>query len=271
MKILAIGDFHGKFPKKLQNLTKQVDLIISVGDYFPGYSGDNFLIRDVQSIIRLLLGELDEKHIKKEIEQVRKILKKLNSSKAQIVTTFGNYDNHASEDTSDRTNIDKNIFSEIIKDYPNLRRVDYRAVKIGELTIIGAYGSSFPGDPESNSYKKSKKKLKALFKKHSVENREGKVIFIAHNMPYNCKLDKIRDKKAHPIVRGEHYGSKLIREIIDRYQPSIFIGGHMHENHGMCKIKKTLVIDAGPAIDGKATIIDFDENAGKVNKIKFIK
>ena len=35
MKILAIGDFHGKFPAKLQKLAKSVDLVISIGDYKP--------------------------------------------------------------------------------------------------------------------------------------------------------------------------------------------------------------------------------------------
>ncbi len=37
MRILAIGDFHGKFSAKLENRIKREkpDLIISVGDYFP--------------------------------------------------------------------------------------------------------------------------------------------------------------------------------------------------------------------------------------------
>ena len=37
MKILAIGDFHGKFPMKLKKLAKSADLIVSVGDY-PAWS-----------------------------------------------------------------------------------------------------------------------------------------------------------------------------------------------------------------------------------------
>ena len=37
MKILAIGDFHGKFPQKLKKRVKKekIDLIVSPGDYFP--------------------------------------------------------------------------------------------------------------------------------------------------------------------------------------------------------------------------------------------
>ena len=32
MKILAIGDFHGKFPVELQKLAKECDLIFYIGD-----------------------------------------------------------------------------------------------------------------------------------------------------------------------------------------------------------------------------------------------
>lgn len=37
MKILAIGDFHGKFPGKLKKLIKKEnpDLILCTGDFFP--------------------------------------------------------------------------------------------------------------------------------------------------------------------------------------------------------------------------------------------
>ena len=37
MKILAIGDFHGKFPKKFERIIKKekIGLVVSNGDYFP--------------------------------------------------------------------------------------------------------------------------------------------------------------------------------------------------------------------------------------------
>jgi len=35
MKLLVVGDFHGKFPKKIKSLVKKekIDLVISIGDY----------------------------------------------------------------------------------------------------------------------------------------------------------------------------------------------------------------------------------------------
>ena len=43
MKILAIGDFHGKFPRKFEKLIKRekIDLVVSNGDFFP------FIYRDL--------------------------------------------------------------------------------------------------------------------------------------------------------------------------------------------------------------------------------
>jgi len=271
MKILTLGDYHGKFSNKLFSLAKKSDLVISVGDYFPGYHAENFLIEKAEDVLRLILGQIDESHLQNEIKSVREIFKKLNSLNSPVVTVYGNYDKTGSEDTSDIEDGDEDIFSKILKDYPKIKRADYRAVKINGIVIIGCYGSSFPGRPQSRKYKESRKKLVELFEKYSKENKEGKVIFISHNVPYNCNLDVIRDIKASPDVFGLHYGSKLVREIIEKYQPVLHIAGHMHENQGSCKIGKTLCVDGGAALEGKGSIIDFDSALGKVKSVEFIK
>ena len=270
MKILALGDYHGQFSNKLLTQAKKSDLVISLGDYFPGYHAENFVIERAEEVLKLILGQIDESFLKKEISSVREIFKKLNSLNCPVVTTYGNYDKSGSEDTSDIEGEGEDVFSKILKDYPKIKRADYKAVKIKDLVIIGCYGSSFPGRPESKKYKESKDKLSKLFEEYSKENSEGKVIFISHNVPYNTKLDKINDPKADPEVFGKHYGSKLVREIIEKYKPSLHIAGHMHENQGFVKLGKTICVDAGPALEGKGAIIEFDEILGKVNKLKFI-
>ena len=137
--------------------------------------------------------------------------------------------------------------------------------------MIGAYGGSSPGQVKSKVYRKYRKKLDVLFRKYAKENREGRVIFVTHNVPNDCKLDKIRDKNASEIVRGKHYGSKLVRRIINRYQPVLCVSGHMHENQGKCKIGKTVAVNTGAALDGKCVVVDFDTEKGKVKSIKFVR
>ena len=107
--------------------------------------------------------------------------------------------------------------------------------------------------------------------RYSKKNKAGKVIFISHNVPYGTPLGIIRDPRADPQVFGKNYGSKLVREIIEKYQPVLHIAGHMHENQGSCRIRRTLCIEAGPALEGKGTIIDFDESVGRIKKVEFIK
>jgi len=282
MKILSIGDFHGRFPAKLQKLAKGVDLIISVGDYMPWRLKKIFFEKCFATDLELweIVGKKKYKESHSgDLKDSEKILEKLNLFKVPVVTTVGNYDTPEFNDTFDRKGLwrggwkwaAQDFFSPLLKKYSHIKRIDYRAIRIGELVIIGGYGHSFPGRVKSKAYRKSRVKLDKLFKKYSKENREGKVIFAFHNMPYNCKLDKIRDPEADPLVFGKHYGNKLTRRIIDKYPPAICVGGHLHENQGRCKIGKSLVINTGGAFEGKCCVIDFDETKGKVKSVKFVK
>jgi len=281
MKILAIGDFHGKFPIKLQKLARQVDLVISVGDYKPWRLKKIFFEKSFKTGVELweVVGKKKYKESHSaDLKDSEKILKKLNSLDIPVVTTVGNYDTPELNDTFDRKGRWRNgwkwaaqdFFSPLLKKYSHIKRIDYRAIKIGELVVIGGFGHSFMGRVKSKAYRKSRKKLDKLFKKYAKDNREGRVIFLFHNMPYDCKLDKIRDPEADPLVFGKHYGNKLIRRIIDKYQPAICVGGHMHENQGKCKIGKTLVVNPGAAVDEKCAIIDFDSDKGRIKSVRFI-
>ena len=282
MKILAIGDFHGKFPVKLKKIAKKVDLIVSYGDYRPWRLLKIFLkecYRTDRELWEVVGKTAYKKSSLKDIRDGENILSVLNSLNKPIVSTIGNYDTPRFNDTFNENRTlktkwewdNKDFFSPIIKKYNNIKRVDYQAIKIKNLVIIGGFGHSNRGNVKSKAYRKSRKKLDILFKKYVKENKEGRVIFLFHNMPYNCKLDVVRDSKANECVKGKHLGNKLTRRIIDRYQPILAIGGHFHENQGKCKIGKSLVLNGGAAFDGKCAVIDFDEIKGRIKNIRFVK
>jgi Icc-related predicted phosphoesterase len=283
MKILAIGDFHGKFPEKLRKRIKKEkpDLIISVGDYFPWSMKKEFFKYCYKRSCNLwdVLGK--KKFKKNTLEDLKKgektVIEKLNSL-GLVITVIGNYDHKTINDQYPSENwreewkwVRQDFFSKIIKKYKNIKRFDYKYAKFGGLIFIGGYGHSSPGRVKSRAYQKHKRKLDNLFKKFRKENKEGRVIFVFHNMPYNCKLDKIRDKEAPKESYGRHYGSKLIRRIINKHKPILGIGGHMHENQGKIKIGKTTVINTGAVMEGKAALIEFDDKKGKVRRVGFIK
>ncbi len=278
MKILAIGDFHGKFPLRLKRLAKEVDLIVSVGDYSPWRFKKIFFKHCYRKDMEIweVVGKRKYKNgFLKDLKIGETILKFFGSIKTPVVTVVGNYDGHQVNDSYSNYKSkvswqNHDFFNDAIKKYPHIKRIDYRAIRIGEMILIGAYGASSPGEVKSKAYRRYRKKLDSLFKKYRKENKKGKVIFVSHNVPYDTRLDKISDDGAPSIVRGKHYGSKMIRRIIDRYQPVLAIGGHMHENQGKSKLGKTIIINTGAAMDGKCAVIYFDEKIGKVKKVEFI-
>jgi len=113
----------------------------------------------------------------------------------------------------------------------------------------------------TNEYNGNRRRLTKLFN----ETRKP-IIFMPHNVPFNTKLDMITNKDSPKY--GYHYGSVIAREIIEKYQPLLCIGGHMHEHFGKCRIGKTICINAG--FGSKVnTLIDLDEAKGKIRSIKF--
>ena len=281
MKILAIGDFHGDFPVKLKKLARGVDLIVCVGDYFPFSYRKEFFKYSYGKDVELweVIGKKRMKEfILKDLKTGEEILKSLNEIGVPVISVVGNIDYTHLHDVFDEDEESikrgelwtwerQDFFSKIIKKYKNIHRFDYAYAQFGGLNFIGAYGHTFPGRVKSAAYKKYRAILEKLFKKF----RKDDVIFVSHNMPYDCRLDEIRSKEAPDELRGKHYGSKLIRRVIDKHQPVLAIGGHMHENQGKVKIGRTLVVNPGAASDGKCAIIDFDVERGKARKVDFIK
>jgi len=150
--------------------------------------------------------------------------------------------------------------------------------KFGEYTIIG-YGQSFgPEDPrfidtfDGYSKKRQKeiarfnvntrKKLDRLFQRALRMKR--KIIFISHNVPFNTRLDTILHKDSPRY--GMHYGSTLAKEMIEKYQPLICIGGHMHEHFNKDMLGKTVCINAGYGADANI-LLKLSKN--KIKSIEF--
>ena len=287
MKLLAIGDFHGKFPKKLEKRIKKEkpDLIISIGDYFPFSLRKTFFKYCYGKPIEIweVVGrQRFKKSFLKDLKTGGGIMQRLDNLKIPIFSVVGNYDLDTPLDSYDLKHmksqtgkkwrwLEKDFFPMIINKFENIKRIDYKSFKFKKLVLIGAYGSMIPGKVKSRHFKMYRKKLDKLFLKFKKENKQKKVIFVFHNMPYNCKLDVIRAKEAPASERGKHYGSKLVRRAIDSHQPVLGLGGHFHENQGKCKIGRTLVVNPGAAYEGKAAFIEFDEKKGKVERVRFVK
>ncbi len=280
MKILVVGDFHGTFPKKFYKIIKKenIDLVVSNGDYPPFHYRKLWFKHCYGKDVELeeVIGKKKyDKLIKEDLRRAEIAIKKLNKLPVPIFTVLGNIDYPVADDVTDVEKIigakgmqfyKKETILGILKKYKNIKRFDYSYIKFKNYIFIGMRGHSAPGKPGSNAFRKHKKILDNLFARFRKENKKGKVIFVSHNVPYNTKLDKI-GMKAHKLVRGKHFGSKLTRRIIDQYHPILAVGGHIHERVGKQKLGKTLVVNPGSAHEGKGAIAEID---GKRIKVRFI-
>src|SRR3989344_7646948 len=215
MKILAIGDVHGEFPKKFERIIEKegIDIVVSNGDYFPFHYRKLWFKHCYGKEIGLwdVIGKKTYKElVLKDLKDGEKALRKLNSLKVPVITVIGNIDYTRKADTVDykpKKNTwkwdEQDFFSPIIKKYKNIKRFDYSYLRFDNFIFIGSYGGSSPGKVKSKSYRKHLKILEKLFKKFKKENKMGKVIFVSHNQPFNTKLDII-GQDAHKRVKGRH-------------------------------------------------------------------
>ncbi len=69
------------------------------------------------------------------------------------------------------------------------------------------------------------------------------------------------------IPNGTPVGSHAIRKIIDDFEPILAVSGHIHEDIGIKKIGKTICVNPGPAMDGRAAVIEIENSDVKARLI----
>lgn len=285
MKILAIGDFHGKFPVSLQKKIKKInpDLIVSPGDF----CGNEELIRLFFKYCYRKDTELWEIIGKKRVLNLErknlsaglKIIKKLNSFNIPIISVTGNYEPSGRKDVgrilSKNEFKDKDRFTKKIKKFKNFKVIDFKRVNFNLLDVIGYPRSSYPGKPKKKKDIKNnrlRKDNKTYFDILGRLFRKKDTILLSHNCPYRTNLDKFKKKGGEHNAKSAvnwHYGSYLLKQLIKKHQPLLCVCGHMHENQGIQKIGKTIVINTGPAYESKGALIELEGK--KIKSIKFLR
>ena len=285
MKILAIGDFHGRFPGKLFSKIKKekFDLILSPGDFCGNKELGKLFFKYVYGTdlnLENFIGKRKTRRLDKEnFEAGIKIIKKLASLNSRIIAVRGNWDPQNFQDVGFPNELDsysKKFLDETRKN--KVKIIDFSSTRYENFNFIGYPRSTYPGKItrkiELKLKKRNEKKLKARIEKTIEDNKkylkllgklsDDKTIFITHNCPYNTQLDKI--KKG--IMKGEHYGSWLAKLVILKLKPKLVICGHMHENQGKCRLGSSLIVNPGAAYEGKAAIIELDD---RIKNVRFLR
>ncbi|MBI4738964.1 metallophosphoesterase [Candidatus Woesearchaeota archaeon] len=256
LKILAISDLHGKLPD-IRKVAKGVDIIVSVGDFCSATKLRALEFRywnNRRHWSEIVGTKKAQQLILDDIDSGREVLVKLNKLGKPVFVVPGNVDY---PDTLSFAKIAKYRWDRYISQLHNIVDAEFSLIDIGEYQVIGYGRSSGPEKLGDKTVRKMiVKALASLFRR-----AKKPVIFLSHNVPYKL-LDKI-SMKSSPSY-GEHSGSDIAREMIERFSPAVCICGHMHETQGVAKLGKTTVINAGCGMMGQYAAIRLDKKNVKV-------
>lgn len=260
MRFVVIGDLHGQMPNVYYG---NLDLLLSVGDF----------CANISNLREMMFKEISEKmknpkitthwydmmgrsNARKALQQLfsegRKALEKLNSFGLPAYVVPGNWDQ--TPEDSQWAYLKSDHFRGLTKGLKNIINVHEKRVDIGEYQLIGYGVSSGPEIPRHKEdlaviskkalakrkqyYKTEYAKLSRLF-----DGATKPVLFLTHNVPFGTSIDQINNKDSPR--NGYHYGSLIVRDLVEKYKPVLAIGGHMHEHFASAHLGKTTCINAG--------------------------
>jgi Icc-related predicted phosphoesterase len=291
MKILAIGDFQGKFPNNLKRRIKKedFDLVVGVGDYGGIDDWRPYILAFFKSYEKYGKRISPEEYFGKKgfkslLRRDRKatecVLRDLNGIGKRVIYVFGNGDDEWYSYPFQR-GFWKVMKSKkgFLRKLENLKNITYSQKKVKGKVFFGFGGYwdlKWYSKEKKNRAKNYGRKVKTrirrsrrdLFDRLRKLNKKDRKIFVFHYPPKGV-FDIIKER-GNPY-NGKSSGIEAFTEAIKRYSPELVLCGHMHEYQGARKIGKSLVVNPGDAEKGKAAIIDIPEEKGKKIKVKFIK
>jgi Icc-related predicted phosphoesterase len=240
MKILAIGDPHGKLPKNLDKIISKnkIELIICTGDM--GFTPKKPWLD--KSWKRVKKG-----HVEKTYKEV---VNKMCSYGLPVLTLRGNMMMENKRAASDKIlRKHKNLVNKWTGKYNINNQIFIFFDLIYEISTLRKGKLLYKNIIKNN---RRKQKLNRLLK----ENPDS--ILITHNPPYGY-VDK--------AYTGKHVGSEILLNAIKKHKPKYVLCGHIHEAKGKARIGKTIVYNLG--WHGDYAVIDIEKN--KLLESNFLK
>lgn len=101
-------------------------------------------------------------------------------------------------------------------------------------------------------------------------------IFNFHDPPYESQLDEAPEldedrRPKYGAQTTEPVGSTAVRNVIERYQPSISLHGHVHESRGKTRIGETVAVNPGsvyPEGSLQGAVIDLHPEVNVVGLVR---
>ncbi len=276
MKILILGDFHGKFPTKLKRIakSKDIDSIICLGDYGGGKNLIKIIFKYFKQKWWKVVGkEKAKKYILEDYNAGKKIFRELSKLNKPVYCIFGNWDFNSLLHKERFGNLKLKNYHEIIKQMKNLKYWrrglrefnGLRIIIFDKMVTAGDYlKKGVLSDKERKKMiRKNKKEIKSLMQ----YGRRDIDLFLSHYPPYGF-FDIVKFKGKNPM-NGKHVGFRGFTDFIKKYHPKLFICGHMHEYQGIKNLGNSTIVATGAAQSGRAVILDVSKDKKiRINLIK---
>ena len=251
MDILVIGDCHGKRPDIPAN---NFDLILIVGDICGGSNDVRSAmfeaINEEQEWYEIYGEERAKKAVKSSIEEGKDILAELNSLEVPVLIVPGNWD--WTGENSEWGFLENKGYPQMLEEYDNIHDINFDSKELEGMKFIGYGPCSGPEIPQYEDdmpsseeeldhmeadYREKKEELEELF------DSESDIVFLSHNAPNGTELDMI-DNPDSP-KDGRHYGSLIVRELLEEKSPKFNVAGHMHESEGLDTVYGVRCLNTG--------------------------
>ncbi|HHY80074.1 MAG TPA: metallophosphoesterase [Thermoanaerobacter sp.] len=172
-------------------------------------------------------------------------------------------------------NDDDFIVDEVLKSSDFIINPEEKVVEIAPGVEMLTFGFANPtpwNSPRELSEEELEERLTVLADKMSYE---GISIYNIHVPPFNTPIDQAPklDSNLKPVVEAGQIvmtgvGSKAVRNLIMKYQPTLGLHGHVHESAGIVRLGKTVCINPGSEYnDGvlRGALITIDEKKKKIS------
>ncbi|MGQ9719168.1 MAG: metallophosphoesterase family protein [Nitrososphaerales archaeon] len=126
----------------------------------------------------------------------------------------------------------------------NISNLHGKSVTFGGLVFCGLGGSNIT--PFNTPFELDDGQANGILSK-----LPGKIdVLVSHASPYGTRCDQ--------SYRGEHIGSKPVRNFIEKVKPKAVITGHVHEARSTDFLGDTLMVNPGAAMGGFYAAISLD-------------
>jgi hypothetical protein len=116
---------------------------------------------------------------------------------------------------------------------------------------VGFYGASAMPPWTGTMYELSEDEIaRALREGRDQLTQPRWEVVLSHTPPRDTLLDLTR--------RGDHVGSRAVRQFVEQVQPPLLLCGHIHEARGLDRLGATTLVNCGPAFDGQYAVADLD-------------